>query len=184
MTQTHSRLRRGDERLRVGKADCDHTYDQPLDVGRSHEAAGHPLAHLPGKDGWPIVGNTFAALKDPVGHAEVMCRKYGHVYRDHLFGVRSVATLGPEANELVLLDRDTNFSSSGGWGFLLDRLFPRGLMLIDFDDHRLHRRALGVAFKPTPMMAYLGALNHGISRRIAEWHRASSGQGGTSDLQF
>jgi len=144
----------------------------------------HPLAHLPGEDGWPIVGNTLAALKDPVGHAGGMYRRYGPVFRDHLFGVRSVAMLGPEANELVLFDRDKNFSSSYGWGFLLDRLFPRGLMLMDFDEHRLHRRALGVAFKPAPMKAYLGALNNGISRRIAEWHLAGSEQGGTSDLQF
>jgi hypothetical protein len=61
----------------------------------------HPLAHLPGDDGWPIVGNTFAALKNPVGHVEVMHRKHGPVYRDHLFGVRHVAMLGPEANELL-----------------------------------------------------------------------------------
>src|SRR5262245_19917051 len=103
----------------------------------------HALSHIPGEDGWPIVGNTFAALKDPIGHAEAMYRKYGPVYRDQLFGVRSVALLGPEANELVLFDREKNFSSSHGWGFLLDRLFPRGLMLMDFDEHRLHRRALG-----------------------------------------
>ena len=56
-----------------------------------------PLAHLPGEDGWPIVGNTFAALKDPVRHVDAMYRKHGPVYRDHLFGVRSVAMLGPEA---------------------------------------------------------------------------------------
>ena len=86
----------------------------------------HRLAHLPGEDGWPIFGNTLAAVRDPVGHADAMYRKYGAVYRDHLFGVRSVAMLGPEANELVLFDRDNNFSSSKGWGFLLDRLFPRG----------------------------------------------------------
>ena len=143
-----------------------------------------PLAHLPGEDGWPIVGNTFAALKDPVRHVEAMYRKHGPVYRDHLFGVRSVAMLGPEANELVLFDRDKNFSSSMGWGFLLDQLFPRGLMLMDFEEHSLHRKALGVAFKPTPMKAYLGALNNGISRRIAQWHLTGSGQGGTTDLQF
>jgi cytochrome P450 len=142
------------------------------------------LAHLPGEDGWPLVGNTLATLKDPVGRAETMYRKYGPVYRDHLFGVRSVAMLGPEANELVLFDRDKNFSSSDGWGFLLDRLFPRGLMLMDFDEHRLHRKALGVAFKPTAMKAYLGALNNGVSRRIAEWHLAVPGQGGTTDLRF
>lgn len=57
-------------------------------------------------------------------------------------------------------------------------------MLMDFDEHRLHRKALGVAFKPTPMKAYLDALNEGISRRIAEWHLAGSGQGGATDLQF
>jgi cytochrome P450 len=144
----------------------------------------HPLRHLPGEEGWPIVGNTFAALKNPVAYNELMYRKYGPVYRDHLFGVRSVAMLGPEANELVLFDRNKNFSSSDGWGYLLDRLFPRGLMLMDFDEHRLHRKALGVAFKPTPMKAYLGALNDGISRRIAEWHLAGSGRVGNADLRF
>jgi len=143
-----------------------------------------PLAHLPGEDGWPIVGNTLAALKDPVRHIETMHEKYGLVYRDNLFGVRSVAMLGPEANELILFDRDKNFSSSIGWGFLLDQLFPRGLMLMDFDEHRLHRKALGVAFKPAAMKAYLGALSNGISRRIAEWHLAGSGQAGTTDIKF
>jgi cytochrome P450 len=152
--------------------------------GTDTKPTRHALAHLPGEDGWPIVGNTLAALKDPVGHGDAMYRKYGAVYRDHLFGVRSVAMLGPEANELVLFDRDNNFSSTDGWGFLLDRLFPRGLMLMDFDEHRLHRKALGVAFKPAPMKAYLGALNDGISRRIAEWHLAGVGQGGTANLQF
>src|SRR5262245_52165508 len=152
--------------------------------GARAKARRHPLAHIPGEDGWPIVGNTFAALKDPVGHIQAMYRRHGPVYRDHLFGVRSVAMLGPEANELVLFDRDRNFSSSHGWGYLLDRLFPRGLMLMDFDEHRLHRRALGVAFKPAPMKAYLGALNDGISRRIAEWHLAGSGQGGSTDFLF
>jgi hypothetical protein len=87
-----------------------------LTAGVHPKPRRHPLAHLPGEDGWPMVGNTFVALKDPVGHAEAMHRKYGPVYRDRLFGVRSVAMLGPEANELVLFDRDRNFSSSDGWG--------------------------------------------------------------------
>src|SRR6516225_5990310 len=86
----------------------------------------HPLAHLPGEDGWPIVGNTFAALKDPAHHAEAMFRKYGPVYRDRLFGARTVAMLGPEANELVLFDRDRNFSSSNGRLRFAHRSRPRG----------------------------------------------------------
>src|SRR5262245_24337594 len=143
------------------------------------------IAHLPGEDGWPVVGNTLAALNDPLRHFRAMYDKYGAVYRDYMFGVRSVVLIGPEANELVLLDREKNFSSSDGWGHVLDRLFPRGLMLMDFDEHRSHRKALGVAFKPAPMKAYLGALNDGISRRIADWLLAGSGQGGGgNNLKF
>ena len=59
--------------------------------------------------------------------------------------------LGPEANELVLFDQAKLFSSTYGWGPILGRLFPRGLMLLDFEEHRLHRRAFSVAFKSGPM---------------------------------
>jgi cytochrome P450 len=146
--------------------------------------ARHRLAHIPGEDGWPIVGNTLSVLKDPVGSAEAMYRKFGPVFRNRVFGFRSVSMLGPDANELVLFDRDKNFSSSGGWGPILDLVFPRGLMLMDFEEHRLHRKALGVAFKPAPMKAYLVALNDGVSRRIAQWHLTGQGQGGRTDLHF
>ena len=71
-------------------------------TSRADAKPRHPLAHLPGEDGWPIVGNTFAALRDPVGHVETMYRKHGAVYRDHLFGTHAVVLLGPEANELVV----------------------------------------------------------------------------------
>jgi cytochrome P450 len=71
----------------------------------------------------------------------------------------------------MLLDAQKNFSSALGWGAILDRLFPRGLMLRDFDEHRLHRRALSVAFKSGAMKSYLEVLNAGIAARIAEWPR-------------
>ena len=76
---------------------------------------------------------------------------------------------GADANELVLFDRDKNFSSAQGWGSVLDLLFPRGLMLLDFDHHRADRRALSIAFKPGPMRHYSDALNRGIGARVAEW---------------
>jgi cytochrome P450 len=138
---------------------------------------GHPLDHIPGDDGWPIVGSTIKIIRDPVGTVAESYKKYGPVYRSRVFGYRSVSLLGPEANELLLFDRDKNFSSAGGWGPVLDLVFPRGLMLMDFDEHRLHRKALGVAFKAGPMKSYHSALNDGISRRIAEWHLEGPGQG-------
>ena len=40
-------------------------------------------------------------------------------------------------------------------------------MLLDFDEHRLHRRVLAVAFKAGPMRSYLAGLNVGIAKGLA-----------------
>ncbi|MEY4270068.1 MAG: Cytochrome [Pseudomonadota bacterium] len=127
------------------------------------------LDHLPGDDGIPVLGNTLAMLKDPIGFANRMVGQYGKVYRNKAFGGRAVQLVGPEANELVLFDRDKIFSSEQGWGPILNLLFPRGLMLMDFEKHRADRRTLSVAFKPEPMRLYADALNDGIKRRVADW---------------
>jgi cytochrome P450 len=127
------------------------------------------LAHIPGDEGWPVIGRTLDILADPKGEVERMAAKYGRIYRSRVLGETSITLLGPEANELVLFDQTKLFSSTWGWETVLGRLFPRGLMLLDFDEHRLHRRALSVAFKAGPMQSYFSALNDGIARRVAQW---------------
>jgi cytochrome P450 len=134
-------------------------------------APASALAHIPGDDGWPLIGHTLTLLADPKGFVERRAQRYGPVYRTRAFGQINVTLLGPEANELVLLDSQKLFSSALGWDILLGRLFPRGLMLLDFDEHRLHRRALSVAFKSGPMQSYLTQLNAGIAKGLAQWPR-------------
>ena len=154
---------------------------QPADLAPMHWTEGNPsddqLAHIPGEAGWPLVGNTFKMLADPHGMAKSMVEKYGRVYKNKAFGGWNIALIGADANELVLFDRDKLFSSEQGWGPILDKLFPRGLMLMDFDHHRADRRALSIAFKPGPMRHYSGALNRGIAKRVAEWG-ANGSKGG------
>ena len=137
----------------------------------AYEPAGKALAHIPGQDGWPIIGNTFSLLADPKGFVEKSAQRYGLVYRSRVFGITNIVLLGPEANEVVLLDTEKRFSSALGWDFVLGRVFPRGLMLLDFEEHRLHRRALSVAFKSGSMQSYLTELNAGIAKGSAEWPR-------------
>ena len=127
------------------------------------------LKDLPGEDGLPLVGNTLRMLGDPVGFGRRMIANYGPVFRNHAFGRPQVNLMGADANELVLFDRDKIFSSEQGWGPLLNLLFPRGLMLMDFDKHRGDRRVMAVAFKPEPMRHYAEALNTGIARQVATW---------------
>ena len=44
-------------------------------------------------------------------------------------------------------------------------------MLLDFEEHRQHRRALSVAFKSGPMKSYLSELDKGIAGRVAQWKK-------------
>ena len=60
------------------------------------------LAHIPGDEGWPLVGRTLNVLADPKGEVDAMARKYGLVYRSRVLGETSVSLLGPEANEFML----------------------------------------------------------------------------------
>ncbi len=127
------------------------------------------LDHIPGNYGLPFVGNTFKLLADPIAFSENMAARYGPVYRNRALGGTGVNLLGPDANELVLFDRDKIFSSEQGWGPVLNLLFPRGLMLMDFDKHRADRKALSVAFKPEPMRHYATELDAGIEGAIGGW---------------
>src|SRR6266478_3531475 len=126
------------------------------------------LTHIPGDEGWPLIVKTLEVLADPKGQIERQAAKYGLIYRSHIFGETSVVLLGPDANELVLFDQAKQFSSTHGWGRILGLLFPRGLMLLDFDEHRLHRRALSVAFKSGPMKSYLAELDKRIVAYFSE----------------
>ena len=127
------------------------------------------LRQIPGDEGWPFIGNTLKVLADPKGQVEQQAAKFGPIYRTNLFGNTSITLLGPEANELVLFDQARLFSSTHGWGPILGLVFPRGLMLLDFEEHRLHRRALSVAFKSGPMKSYLADLDRGIAARVKQW---------------
>lgn len=130
------------------------------------------IRDIPGENGLPFVGNTFRMLRDPGAFGRHMIAKYGPVFRNNAFGGPTVTLVGAEANELVLFDRDRVFSSEQGWGPLLNLLFPRGLMLMDFEKHRADRKVMAVAFKPEPMRHYAETLNAGIAREVATWgHR-------------
>jgi cytochrome P450 len=144
-----------------------HTATGPVEA--LADASLADLSHIPGDDGPPIVGHTLRLLADPKAEAQRMSARYGLVYRSRAFGMRVVNLLGPDGNELVLFDRNKLFSSAAGWNPFLGRLFPRGLMLLDFDEHRVHRKALSVAFKAEPLKVYLDGLNAGIAAGIAGW---------------
>ncbi|WP_310498487.1 cytochrome P450 [Sandarakinorhabdus sp.] len=133
------------------------------------------LAHLPGMmPARSTMWRTIQFLKNPLGRSRAMVEQYGRVFRRQDFGGWGVSMIGPEANELVMFNKDRIFSSELGWNPVLELLFPRGLMLMDFDEHRIHRKTLSVAFKTEPMKIYFDALQTGIAKGIAPWPSAGT----------
>jgi cytochrome P450 len=127
------------------------------------------LRHIPGTDGWPVVGHTFQFLADPLGFAQRQLATHGPVSRTRFLFERSVSLISADANEFVLLDRAGNFSAFLGWEPTLGQLFPRGLMLRDGDDHRYHRRLMQPAFRKEALAAYLERMNPRIAAAVAQW---------------
>ncbi|SVB77120.1 uncharacterized protein METZ01_LOCUS229974, partial [marine metagenome] len=126
------------------------------------------LDHIPGHMGMPIFGSTFEFLRDPFAFHQSRREKHGLVYKFSAFGGETVVLHGADALEYVLMDRERIFSSKNGWD-ILEKLFPKGLMLRDFEDHRAHRRIMQVAFKPRPMQDYMQHLNQGIAATLQIW---------------
>lgn len=132
-------------------------------------APNENLGHIPGERGWPWIGHFPEYISNPSGFLQRMYDAYGPVFRGRALWHSSVFLLGAEANQLVMQDREHNFSNQAGWNFTLGELFPRGLMLRDFDDHRFHRRVMQSAFRKEALQAYFGLMSKLIERRLDGW---------------
>jgi cytochrome P450 len=126
------------------------------------------LREVPGDPGWPLVGRSLEFLYHFDTAVRGRYERYGEVSWTHGFGERFIALLGPDANQFVYQNRGDLFASAG-WEFFLANFFHRGLMLLDFDEHRMHRRIMQAAFTRDALAGYLQLMNPGIQSGIAAW---------------
>lgn len=127
------------------------------------------LARIPLAPGLPLLGNTLDFLLRPVETGINMYREYGPVVRGRTLGINAVALGGPDALQFVLRNQDNAFSNAGGWEYFIGKFFKRGIMLLDFEEHRFHRGILQAAFKKQALVRYLQGMNPAIARGLAGW---------------
>lgn len=82
---------------------------------------------------------------------------------------RMVVLLGPDANRHVLLDRERIFSAKQPWDQIMGRIFPRGLLLRDGQEHMHHRKIMLEAFKRPALRAYGQRMNPMIEHGVRDW---------------
>jgi hypothetical protein len=117
--------------------------------------AGSLLEPVMGNPGLPVIGHTVEFLDDGLRHARRYYEQLGTVFWVNTFGGPWVQVIGPAGLETVLVNRDRAFSNKLGWDPLIGAFFDRGVMLMDFEEHRHHRRIMQQAFKHERLVTYL-----------------------------
>ncbi|MCG8673326.1 MAG: cytochrome P450 [Pseudomonadales bacterium] len=134
----------------------------------SSEAVSH-LKPIPGDGGLPLVGHTFNSMINPIKFAQTRLDKYGEISWANMFGIRMVSMIGADANQFVYTNKGDLFSNNQGWDFFIGKFFYRGIMLLDFEEHRHHRRIMQNAFKKPVLVEYLKEMNPAIDSGLKKW---------------
>ncbi len=119
---------------------------------------GSGLQPIPGDKGLPVLGHVLAAATLPIEFMESRLNTYGPISWLRGFSMPVVLALGPEASEEVLANIDHVFSQKGQ-EFFSGRFFKRGLMFLDFEEHRFHRRIMQEAFTRDRLSGYLHSMD-------------------------
>ncbi len=116
--------------------------------------------------GLPYIGPAIPFLRDMMGTYDKMHARYGKTFRTQFFGVPQIFLLGPEAIELILQDREGNFSAREGWSLFLDHVFPGAILAQDGAEHLRLRRIMQGAFGRDAMTGYLEGMHPAIGRGL------------------
>ena len=119
---------------------------------------GSGLQSIPGDKGLPILGHALTAVALGIEFFESRLETYGEISWIRGLAMPFVLALGPEAAQEVLTNNGHVFSQQGQELFL-GRFFTRGLMLLDFEEHHLHRRIMQEAFTRERLGGYLTAMD-------------------------
>ncbi|MDP2227014.1 MAG: cytochrome P450, partial [Moraxellaceae bacterium] len=124
---------------------------------------------LPGSPGLPGIGHSLAFLNNPVQTGLRLYKELGPVFWVNALGMTFVQMTGPEANQFIFRNQGDIFSNSQGWDFYIGKFFRRGIMLLDFEEHRHHRGIMQAAFKKPVLVQYLARMNPAIEHGMDGW---------------
>ena len=129
--------------------------------------AGSGLAPVMGQPGLRYVGTTLQMLRSGMGGSVAARReRFGPVFWAWSFGRRTVTVASPEGAKQVLTTKARSYSQSG-WAYFIGEFFNRGLMLLDGQEHLLHRRIMQEAFTRPRLESYAATFTEQIAHEVA-----------------
>ena len=130
--------------------------------------AGSGLQPVMGEPGLPLVGKTLAMMSRGPALSLEQYRRFGPVSWTTVLGMKVVSAVGPDACQAVLVNKDKAFSQNG-WEWFIGPFFKRGLMLLDGDEHKYHRRIMQEAFTRPRLEGYVEQLTPIIDAQVPAW---------------
>lgn len=128
--------------------------------------AGSALKPIHGT-GHPGVIEVLRFFRDPIGMVAARRAEFGNITYINSFGVAFVIPLDADGCEAIAMNRAKAFANEPAWGFLIGPFFRRGIMLMDFEEHRHHRRIMQQAFTNTHLKGYLQDMQPMLAERVA-----------------
>jgi len=135
--------------------------------------AGSDLLPIMGDAGAPLIGHSLDSMRFGRDYGLQRYADYGPVSWMGAFGRRIVTLSGPDATQVALVNKDKAFSQEG-WKFFIERFFHRGLMLLDFGEHHLHRRIMQEAFTRERLTGYVEKMGPALREGVAAWSSKSN----------
>lgn len=122
----------------------------------------------PGKPGLPLLGETIEFVRDGRRFALERHRKYGPIFRTHLFGRPTVMVAGTEAVRQVFANENRTFITE--WPYTSRVLFGEDSLPVQTGAvHMQRRKLLRQAFAPRVLAAYVPRLEEVACAHLHRW---------------
>lgn len=123
----------------------------------------------PGSFGLPAVGETISFLRDS-DFNEKRHKRYGSVFKTHIFGRPTVMMSGAEANEFLLTNDNRYFVIS--WPHTTKVLLGAASLSVQVgSEHIKRRKLLAQAFQPRALDGYVSTMSAITRSYLNKWER-------------
>jgi cytochrome P450 len=122
----------------------------------------------PGSAGFPIVGETFAFLKDSFAFVSDRQAKYGPVFRTQLLGKPAVVMIGPTGSE-KFIDTNVIARADSAPPHIVELFAGSSLPFLDDSAHRGRKSLILHAFSREALASYLPALDEIVAATLSRW---------------
>ncbi|PVD29648.1 hypothetical protein C0Q70_08903 [Pomacea canaliculata] len=135
-----------------------------------------PLPLPPGTMGCPFIGESLELCRKGSDFFSERLKRYGPVYKTHIFGKPTVRVVGASNVRPVLMGEHHSVSSQ--WPSSVTQLVgSKALLSLTGDEHRVVRQTIAAAFTPTILATFVPHIQEVTRSHLKRWCEESEGKG-------